>query len=276
MRRYFRKAYGLSLFLLIIVVSVVFSVFIYRLFHPPIPHSFDPGIRLGAGLFKKTLFFEDDRLDYVTDIEFGRLRPDRDLEYCIAGNMGAAFLDKNTLLVEFKILKNIRYPLTNHRIVIDENGQCIFWVRKFEGDLHFPLDTFVLNGEELPFVHKHHSWIVAEGTSNEIRFPLPFFNDIRGTSVYFGNDKTLYYAVLGKSALQAPFAGYKLLRLNLFIFDSKCQLIYSEVLEDDATIDCTAIKAVTLAGSKGQFLLVGGTSRVLQYTLANKNTTPTK
>ena len=273
---YFRKAYGLSLLVLIIAVTLVLCFCFYRFSHPSIPDSFKPGIRLGSGMFHKTLFYEDARLDYVSDIEYGWLRPQSDLEYCIAGNMGVVFLDKNIQFVEFIELNNERFPIKNYQIILNNRGQCYFRYKERDLNLRFPVYPFELEGRELPFIYKDDYWIVAEGTDNEIRFPLPFFHDIRGTSVYFGNDGAIYYAVLGKTGLQAPWAGYRLVRLNLLIFDSGRQLIYNEVLEDDATIDCTAIKSVSLEGSAGQFLLVGGASRVWEYTLADGNTTQTK
>jgi len=269
---YFKKAYGLSLLVLIIALTVVLCVWFHRFFHP-YPDSFKPGVRLGKGMFQKTLFFEDPRLDYVSDIKYGRFHPRRGLEYCIAGNMGAVFLDKNIQLVEFLKLKNERFPLVNYQIITNDSGECSFVGKKISDDLRFCVYPFELNGQELPFIYKDNYWVAAEGTSNEIRFPLPYFLDIRGTSVYFENNKPLYYAVLGKSGLQA-FVGFKLLRLNLFIFDSNKQLIYNEVLEDEATVYCTAIKAVSSEGSTGQFLLVGGTSRVWKYTLADGRIMP--
>lgn len=260
---------------LVIAAIIAFCLPFYLFFHPIIPHSFDPGVRLGSGMFHKTMFFEDSRLDYVSDIKYGRLRSRRGFEYCIVGNMGGVFLDKNIQLVEFIKLKNERFPITDFRIVLDGRGQCSF-IGKIDHNHGFPVYPFELDGQELPFIYKDDCWIAAEGTDNEIRFPLPFFNDVRGTSVYFGNGKNLYYAVLGKRGLQAPLAGYTLIRLNLFILDSSGRLIYNEVLEDDARILCTAIKAVSLEGSAGQFLLVGGASKVWKYMLTDGKITQAK
>jgi hypothetical protein len=261
---------------LVIAVIIAFCIPFYLSFHPIIPHSFDPGIRLGSGMFHKTLFFEDARLDYVSDIKYGHLRSGRGFEYCIAGNMGGVFLDKNVQLVEFVKLKDERYSITDFRISLDGRGQCSF-IGKIDHNPGFPVYPFELDGQELPFIYKNDCWIVAEGTDNEIRFPLlPFLHEARGTSLYSGNGKNIYCAVLGKMGLQAPLAGYTLVRLNLLILDSNGQLVYNEVLEDDATISCTAIKAVSLEGSADQFLLVGGASKVWKYTFMDRKITQAK
>jgi hypothetical protein len=261
---------------LVIAAIIAFCIPFYLFFHPIIPHSFDPGIRLGSGMFHKTLFFENARLDYVSDIEYGRLRPRMGFEYCIAGNMGAVFLDKNIQLVEFIKLRNERSPIKNFRIMFDDRGQYYFGDKQIDLNLRFPVYPFELDGQELPFIDKDGFWIAAEGTDNEIRFPLPLLRNARGTSVYFDNGKNPYYAVLGKIDLPAPLVGSTLVRVNLFIFDSNMRPIYNEVLEGDAAIPCTAIKAVSLEGSAGQFLLVGGVSKVWKYELTDGKITQAK
>jgi hypothetical protein len=204
------------------------------------------------------------------------LRSGRGFEYCIAGNMGGVFLDKNIQLVEFVKLKDERFPITDFRIMLDGKGQCSF-MGKMALNRGSPIYPFELNGQELPFIYKENCWVVAEGTNNEIRFPLlPFLDEARGTSVYFGNGRNPYYAVLGKMGLQAPLAGYTLVRLNLCVLDSNGRLIYNEVLEGDARILCTAIKAVSWEGSAGQFLLVGGVSKVWKYELTDGKITQAK
>ena len=125
------KAYILGLILLGCLLLLLYAgyAFITR-----IPSDYRPGIRIGEDFLSRSVFAEDPRIDFVTDIRFGDLDTHAGPEYCIAGDLGAIFLEPDGRSFKFVQLRTERYPIHEYWIVSGGNGDCSFMTNGFPPD----------------------------------------------------------------------------------------------------------------------------------------------
>jgi hypothetical protein len=110
----------------------------------------------------------------------------------------------------------------------------------------------------------------GEKLVTELR-PADYAMAARGISVRFYESEPPLLAVAGSLPFKGgQWAGYKAVHGALYIFDSRRNLVYQEVLSDPVE----ALSVLPAADGKTETLLVGGENKVWQYSAPQRNTSP--
>lgn len=128
---------GCSLGLGIVIVIVIIAGFFASRFliflpivksHSDIPNDLKTsGVLIGSNFLSKKIFFQDTRLDTITDIVIGELDPNPGLEIGIASSNGAVFVNKNSS-VKSSVMFSSQASHVDI-IDVDNDGVCEFMNR---------------------------------------------------------------------------------------------------------------------------------------------------